>query len=49
MNWWIVIRDFFNCDKYKELYIDCKNENEELKRLMKELLETQTSILNYIK
>lgn len=49
MNWWIVIREYFDCDKYKKLYLDYKTENEELKRLLQELTNNQNEIIKLIK
>tara|TARA_R110000737_G_scaffold17515_5_gene35275 strand:+ start:1001 stop:1177 length:177 start_codon:yes stop_codon:yes gene_type:complete len=49
MNMWMVIREYFNCDKYKKLYLDYKTENEELKLLLQELTNNQSEIIKLIK
>jgi len=47
--YWLKIRDYFNCDKYKELYHLKRRENEELKLLLIELTNNQNEIIKLIK
>jgi len=47
--YWLKIRDYFYCDKYKELYHVKRRENEELKLLLIELTNNQNEIIKLIK
>jgi len=47
--YWLKIRDYFNCDKYKELYHVKRRENEELKLLLIQLTDNQNEIIKLIK
>ena len=47
--YWLKIRDYFNCDKYKELYHVKRRENEELKLLVIQLTDNQNEIIKLIK
>jgi len=47
--YWLKIRDYFNCDKYKELYHLKRRENEELKLLLIQLTNNQNEIIKLIK
>mgnify|MGYP003146432268 FL=1 len=47
--YWLKIRDYFNCDKYKELYHVKRRENEELKLLLIQLTNNQNEIIKLIK
>tara|TARA_R110000803_G_scaffold116409_1_gene184971 strand:+ start:955 stop:1107 length:153 start_codon:yes stop_codon:yes gene_type:complete len=46
---WFKIREYFSCDKYKELYREKMRENEELKLLLQELTNNQSEIIKLIK
>ena len=49
MDWFTKIREYFSCDKYKELYHVKRRENEELKLLLQELTNNQSEIIKLIK
>mgnify|MGYP003109641776 CR=1 FL=1 len=47
--WWEKVKEYFSCDKYKQLYEEEKQKYEVLKTWTEKLLKSNTELLDKIK